>query len=359
MSAVVSLDLSFIRQLKAPRSGYITVAYKHALDKVPRGQAECQWYPPKDGTRPKAIVVFFPGNPGLVEYYPPFLSKLQSLIPRSYGVLSMGHVGHSLSLSFQTQALTLNEQVLVKVDLVTKLRQEVDAWAQESGYEGAPIQIGVMGHSVGAEIAVQTMRAVESESPSSAITASFLLFPTLAHIARTPNALRLAPLFRSPLLELVPVLLMLFKPIFLLINLVYYLFPSTRNAQSSSIYAPNPITVTMLETPIVVSHVLRLARSEMQTIRDPDLDWYRKNGQDGNGRVFSYWGANDGWVGREGDAVKVALRGEQEQASAGEEVTRLIECKDNIPHAFCLAHSDFIASKVADWVTHAFKQKRL
>lgn len=279
------------------------------------------------------------GNPGLVEYYPPFLGKLRSLIPPSYGLISMGHVGHSLSLSFQTQALTLDEQVHVKVDFIQKLRQELDAWAREMGHEGAPTQIGLMGHSVGAQMAVQTMRGVESDASKNQITAAFLLFPTLAHIARTPNALRLAPLFRSPLLELAPVLLMLLKPVFLLINLIYYLFPSTRDAQHSSIYAPNPTTITMLETPIIVSHVLRLARSEMETIRDPDLEWYKANGQGGNGRVFSYWGAHDGWVGREGDAVKGALRGEQEQVSEDDEIARLIDCKDNIPHAFCLGES--------------------
>jgi hypothetical protein len=292
-----------------------------------------------------------------VEYYPPFLHKLQSLIPQSYGLLSLGHVGHSLTLSYQTQALTLNEQIAVKVEFVQKLGRELDAWATEEG--GGKTLVGLMGHSVGAEMAVQTIRGVEQSTapaelndakdnddtltlvntPSTHIDAAFLLFPTLAHIARTPNALRLRPLFHSPLLELAPVLLMLLKPVFLILHLVWYLFPSTRNAQSASIYSPNPITVTMLETPIIVSHVLRLAKSEMETILEPDLDWYARNGQAGNGRVFSYWGANDGWVGKEGDAVKLALEGEQEDSEREEEkdvVARLIECEDNIPHAFCL-----------------------
>lgn len=292
-----------------------------------------------------------------MEYYPPFLHKLQSLIPQSYGLLSLGHVGHSLTLSYQTQALTLTEQIAVKVEFVQKLGRELDAWATEEG--GGKTLVGLMGHSVGAEMAVQTIRGVEQSTapaelndakdnddaltlvntPSTHIDAAFLLFPTLAHIARTPNALRLRPLFHSPLLELAPVLLMLLKPVFLILHLVWYLFPSTRNTQSASIYSPNPITVTMLETPIIVSHVLRLAKSEMETILEPDLDWYARNGQAGNGRVFSYWGANDGWVGKEGDAVKLALKGEQEDSEREEEedvVARLIECKDNIPHAFCL-----------------------
>lgn len=293
-----------------------------------------------------------------MEYYPPFLHKLQSLIPQSYGLLSLGHVGHSLTLSYQTQALTLAEQIAVKVEFVQKLGRELDAWATEEG--GGKTLVGLMGHSVGAEMVVQTIRGVEQptstnkmddtnetdgetttlvNTPPTHIDAAFLLFPTLAHIARTPNALRLRPLFHSPLMELAPVLLMLLKPVFLLLHLVWYLFPSTRNAQSSSIYSPNPITVTMLETPIIVSHVLRLARSEMETILEPDLDWYGRNGQAGNGRVFSYWGANDEWVGKEGDAVKLALKGEQEDSEKEEGqdvVSRLIECKDNIPHAFCL-----------------------
>ncbi|KAJ9107127.1 hypothetical protein QFC19_002787 [Naganishia cerealis] len=364
-------------------------AYKHSLETVPRGQAECQWYPPRNKQRPQAVIVFFPGNPGLVEYYPPFLHKLQSLIPASYGLISIGHVGHSLSLSFQTQNLTLAEQIQVKVEFVQKLRKELDLWRKEDQGraggrgDGGQTMIGLMGHSVGAEIAVQTIRGVEhpekplavtsddakqqqqpAEQPAFRITAAFLLFPTLAHIARTPNAQRLRPLFHSPLLELAPILVLLFKPVFLMIHLVYWLFPSTRNAQTSSIYAPNPTTITMLETPIVLSHVLRLARSEMETICEPDLEWYTRNGQSGSGRVFSYWGANDGWVGKEGDAVKRALKGVESSDSNmenedSEMVERVIDCSDNVPHAFCLAHSNIIAEKVAAWIKHAFKQKSL
>jgi hypothetical protein len=288
------------------------------------------------------------GNPGLVEYYPPFLRSLQSLIPKSYALLSMGHVGHSLSLSFQTEALTLDQQVSVKFDFLEKLRGELDTWAlEEESAGGAGTMVGLMGHSVGAEMAVRTMRLLEStedKTPSTRITAAFLLFPTLAHIARTPNGHRLAPLFHSPLLELAPLLLTLLKPLFLLLNLLHYLIPSLATS-SSSIYAPNPTTLQFLETPIVVSHVLRLARSEMESIKEPDLDWYARNGQAGNGRVFSYWGADDGWVGKEGDAVKEALRGEQEEKSDEEGVTRLIECKDNIPHAFCLGESSSLYIK--------------
>lgn len=293
-----------------------------------------------------------------MEYYPPFLYKLQSLIPQSYGLLSLGHVGHSLTLSYQTQALTLAEQVAVKVEFVQKLASELDAWAAEEA--GGKTLLGLMGHSVGAEMVVQTIRGVEESTvpnsmndaeqadddattlintPQPHIDAAFLLFPTLAHIARTPNALLLRPLFHSPLMELAPILLMVLKPVFLLLHLVWYLFPSTRDTQSSSIYSPNPITVTMLETPIIVSHVLRLARSEMETILEPDLEWYKRNGQAGAGRVFSYWGANDGWVGKEGDEVKRALQGEQESDGEKDTVERLIECKDNIPHAFCLGKS--------------------
>lgn len=313
------------------------------------------------------------GNPGLVEYYPPFLHRLRSLIPPSYGLISLGHIGHSLTLSFQTQHLTLREQIQVKVEFVEKLRKELDAWREEEQAEGGgggkgdsgQTMIGLMGHSVGAEIAVQTIRGLEEperaistittdpsngnarleKQPQQRITAAFLLFPTLAHIAKTPNALRLRPLFHSPLLELAPLLVVLLKPIFLIIHLAYWLFPSLRQpaTSSSSIYAPNPTTITMLETPIVVSHVLRLARSEMETILEPDLAWYARNGQAGNGRVFSYWGAHDGWVGKEGDAVKRVLRGEKESAESEEvhgddegTVERVIDCQDNIPHAFCL-----------------------
>jgi hypothetical protein len=60
---MTAMDLTFIRRLaKVPKSGFFTEGYKHTLDAVPRGQAECQWYPPRNRQRPKAVIVFFPGK---------------------------------------------------------------------------------------------------------------------------------------------------------------------------------------------------------------------------------------------------------------------------------------------------------
>jgi hypothetical protein len=83
----------------------------------------------------------------------------------------------------------------------------------------------------------------------------------------------------------------------------------------------------------------------MSTIKAPDLDWYRQQRK----RIWSYWGEPDGWVGMQGDVVKRVLRGgkgegervEGEHEEHAEQSGQVIDCVDNIPHAFCLGRFCF------------------
>lgn len=181
------------------------------------------------------------------------------------------------------------------------------------------------------------------------INAAFLLFPTLAHIAQTPNGRRLQPIFHTPLIQLLPFLCYIIKPLVWLLRLASTLSKPT----SSSIYAPNRTTLSMLNSPSTVHHVLRLARSEMETINTPDFAWYTTEMKREQCRLWSYWGKNDGWVADKGDEIKAILKGggrgrtEEETSREAEMEERtpllaggvgeqVVDCVDSVPHAFCL-----------------------
>lgn len=173
------------------------------------------------------------------------------------------------------------------------------------------------------------------------ITASFLLFPTVSHIAETPNGRALRPIFNPPLIQFLPLLCIIIQPLVWTLWTVLSILPSSMSFPGlGSIYVPNATTLSFLSSPQTVKSVLHLARSEMSTIKAPDLDWYRQQRK----RIWSYWGEPDGWVGTQGDVVKRVLRGrngevervEEEHEEHAEQSGRVIDCVDNIPHAFCL-----------------------
>ena len=85
--------------------------------------------------------------------------------------------------------------------------------------------------------------------------------------------------------------------------------------------------------------MIDLAVSEMATIKEPDLEWYRSQGSsrsDSNSHaphgLYAVYSAGniDGWVGREGPLIRECL--------GGEEGGR-VEMLEGVPHAFCLSES--------------------
>ena len=151
-----------------------------------------------------------------------------------------------------------------------------------------------------------------------------MLFPTVGWIADSWNGRMLwvspqplfqnspQPIFRRPVRSLLSSISPLLGPI-----LPYTSFP--------------PTTLSLLRSPATISHALGLARSELDLIKDPDLDWFRSQADLGPTEgLFGVWSAGnmDGWVGREGPIVQDCLGGESSER---------VEILEGIPHAFCLS----------------------
>ncbi|OXM82184.1 hypothetical protein C364_00296 [Cryptococcus neoformans Bt63] len=292
------------------------------------GHVELNYWPPRRNRASKApdhLLLFILGNPGLLGYYPHFLSHLHSLLPPSHAILATSHIGHSTRIPGPTVPLSLSQQVASKIELVEAIRGYLDDWALKEG-QNRP-KFGLMGHSVGAYMACEVMKELNTEK-ARPVYAGYLLFPTLGWIANTWNGWTLWPIFHRPIKPMLPYLSPLLHPLFSLVNL-----PETSQS--------------LLLSPSVLKDVLSLSSDEMRQIKGVDTDWFRTQGTDQAEErgLFGVWtgGNGDGWVGKDGPLVQECLGGESSER---------VKVLDGVPHAFCLTkeHSELVAKIVAGWI---------
>ena len=134
-------------------------------------------------------IYFIPGNPGIIDYYRPFLSKLHTLLPEF-------HIcGHSLK-GFQfaqngkkskipSHPYGLDQQIKAQEKLL------YDHIRSQSAHTGNSPKVILMGHSVGCYMLLDLIQnhrhKIEDEFEEDFdLIGGILLFPTITHIAQSP-----------------------------------------------------------------------------------------------------------------------------------------------------------------------------
>ncbi|GAA5933664.1 hypothetical protein JCM3775_003766 [Rhodotorula graminis] len=287
----------------------------------------------------KLVLLFIPGNPGLVDFYRHFLASLRDSLPlelrNQTKLYAVGHLRHTPGFDedrgFNPRGLpSLDDQVKDKCTFVESIADE-DGIGRPDGPK-----LVVLGHSIGAWIGLQMLKALPQQ-----ISSLHALFPTLSHMALTPNGRRLSPLFSSWAL----------RPVFLSTSALSYLprallsrIVALMTGQSG---AGAQVTTALVGSPESVVAALTMAREELERVRDVDVDALERYGD----RMWVYWAAEgvDGWVTeeavREIDDVLERVAGEEGRA-------RRQRCSEGMPHAFVLneAHTTSLARKCAGWI---------
>ncbi|WRT66269.1 uncharacterized protein IL334_003222 [Kwoniella shivajii] len=327
----MDVRLAFLRQPSPePSSLPLQCSFTHRVTNA-EGEVELNYWPARRGNSspPSHLILFILGNPGLLGYYPPFLSHLHSLLPDSCAILATSHIGHSTMIAPPEEPLDLPQQLESKIELVQSIKGYLDDWAKEDVNYSSKPKISLMGHSVGAWLSCEIMKRLNTSEREEnwLIQSGYLLFPTLGWISNSWNGWTLWPIFHRPFKQLLPLLSPLIRPI-----LPWTSLP--------------PTSLSLVRSPEVIRHVLHLSRSEMDLIREPDIPWYKSQrvGDHQKG-LFGVWakGKLDGWVGEDGPLVQEALGGESEGR---------VKLLDGVPHAFCLtqANSELVAEVVANWI---------
>lgn len=162
--------------------------------------------PPSSSSPCKTVLIFFiPGNPGLVEYYRQFLTHLkkrlstptkhndQSDANTNYLIHGASLAGFDVSgsrnIPSATQDLPLSLDAQVE-DVYSRLEATAARVRLENHIEG-DLPVVVMGHSIGAYMALQVVAKWQESSKQRAthmrLSAGICLFPTIFELNISPT----------------------------------------------------------------------------------------------------------------------------------------------------------------------------
>ncbi|CAF9940595.1 MAG: hypothetical protein ALECFALPRED_008767 [Alectoria fallacina] len=304
-----------------------------------------------DGKTQDYLIYFIPGNPGLIPYYQPFLSRLYTLLSSSSTIESSRfHIcGHSLEgFEFAQDGkkskrprnpLGLEQQITAQEKL---FYHHVRSHQNRTGNSPKVI---LMGHSVGCymllELIQQHPNKIEEGEEDFDLIGGILLFPTITHIAKSPLGMVFGKLLQVPY------------------------FPVVIGTIATTLSSLVPDSFLHRLVKLVTRFPEHLAKDEMTTITDDKWDkevWGAATSEGTNNRdtassnLTFYWGKKDSWVADHTRDALIAARGHlsNSQTESGSEQWKPVMRvdKEGMPHDFCttLRNSYSIAGKVKDWV---------
>ncbi|KAK7953064.1 major facilitator superfamily transporter [Apiospora saccharicola] len=334
------------------------------------------------GASSKDVLIFMiSGNPGLIDYYEPFLSALRTLLassPASKGtrfhIYGQDLAGFSDDDHEPFSAANPPRDVAYQVNYLFNTLSEIRIQGEGNSKQGQPFdEIILIGHSVGTYLILQLfhkqLRSPEL-APHLRLRTGILLFPTIEHIRHSPSGQRLELLRSAAFLE---------RHAHRLASGFLRLWPYAALYWVITTLLGHPpaaadVTTRWLKSRDGVWQALHMGLDEMRVIGEDQWDeelWEieredeaaqaqqllgSSSGSDsdvaaGNKlppKFFFFFGRDDHWVANHFRDAFIERR--QKQA----ERTRLMVDEGNLPHAFCIHHSEVVADKVASWINELY-----
>ncbi|KAI0301380.1 hypothetical protein BC826DRAFT_949383 [Russula brevipes] len=313
----------------------IHAVYTH---KWPFGQAQVLWWPAATrgwGTTvvPRTVLLFIPGNPGLLDFYVPFLDAIhRGATSHSPGspespVTIFAHAHLGLSSYIDGGDGTSAYPETAHVALPAQIQAHLEFLDELLAAHAPTTRVLLVGHSIGAWF-VQEMLKARAAALRPRVGA-FFLFPTMSHIGLSPNGRMLSPIFRPPWPRVLARLSLLVRHAPLCILGL---------AQPSWPRDQLRVLRGLLRAPAAIFASLTMANDEMQTVRDLDAGFFREFA---GSMWFYYAEEEDGWVGEQRAVVLRALRDTPAES-------RVVHGR--VPHSFCINHSAEVASQCVAWM---------
>jgi len=335
-----------------PDTPFIRSIFKHS-EKLVGDVVETLYWPSKNDTSEanadnRVVLLLIPGNPGLVDFYIPFLNNLHQRINETssrdryskISIIAKAHLGHSPALF---DAGNLNRLGRTPMGLTSQVESAVELFDAASSHYSLSEHINgdikrkakviLIGHSVGAWIALQVLK----ERPD--VHGLFLLFPTISGIGATPNGRALSWLFKPPIPAIVSRLSVTTN---LIPNTVLrYLFKPWPEAQLG-------VLRSLISSPSTIYSTLSMANEEMKVIKSLTSDEATSDAQllEGNTeKIWFYFAEKDNWVGMEREVILKIIHKESEDGNV-----RVVNGQEGVPHSFCITHSELVAEQCALWL---------
>lgn len=286
--------------------------------------AHALWWPSSQTTQttsiPSRVLVFIPGNPGLAHFYTPFLSELHVKCDGDLAIVAKAQIGHTPGYEAPSRDFDASCSLEAQIESALELVDAVGSTYPEA-------QVVLAGHSVGAYICLQVLKAGMHRTRVAGV---FLLFPTISHILDTPNGSKFSWLFKAPIPRLISGLTYFARLIpESVLGLLFRDWPHTQVA----------VLGRMIRSPRCAFAALNMADDEMKTIRDVDdalLEQYRD-------KMWLFFARHDDWVGKNKERVLTKLGAESC-------TTRVVHGTAGVPHAFCINHGKLLADQCHLWL---------
>ncbi|CEP60316.1 bifunctional triacylglycerol lipase/ester hydrolase LALA0_S01e07910g [Lachancea lanzarotensis] len=272
-----------------------------------------------------SLFVFIPGNPGLIEFYEPFLLQVHLNNP-DWEILGISHAGMNSCDTIQCPVYTLKEQNDHFVAVINR-------------YSKAGRPLIIMGHSVGAYL---TQRVALSNHLVGNVVRIGLITPTLIDIHDSDKGRKLTPItawiprFHELVAGLSWVLFEKMLPTSLTSNLLSTLMRV--DPQSAMAIA----TRTLVTNSRFIKQALGLATEEMRVIRS---DWefqrtFTEFCQARNIKIWFLFSNNDHWVSEQTRKDLI-----QFFEANGDPTMLKIDVSPTLEHAFVRRHAEIVVTE--------------
>lgn len=342
----------------------------------------------------KFMIFFIPGNPGLVSYYRTFLSVLaesktspstSSCVIAGFSLGGFEILEHSQDRDEVRRVLfpekgprgplySLQDQIKLTTarleSLVEVLQgQTCSGKGFSDGRPGKGWRVILIGHSVGAYIALEVLR-LHRQKPSRngsaadlaepKITAALLLTPTIVNIALSSNGKVLAPLLKY--CPGFPLLVSLGAGFISRLLRESWLATLVRTVMGRD--TPDDAvasTICFLTSKMGIQQCLSMAANEMEEIGEDQWEdevWGVADASKGDhadrgvqmsdpARLIFYFARQDHWVADQTREAIIKTRGGGRGMANS---TMMVAEEGELVHGWCIKHSRVVAQKVNQWV---------
>lgn len=295
--------------------------------------------PPLKESKENNVLIFIPGNPGLVEYYITYLNLIHQQYPM-FEIYCISHAGYQTTDDYLEEGskkypiFDLQFQVQHKCSIINNIVE------QKSG----DVNLYIMAHSVGSYI---TQRVVKNLSDSPKINLKFIGFicPTVINIKESSSGQRLVWLLKwIPVVQLAIVFSWILS--FLPVNFIKWIFrrcifsspvvesKDTKEALENSVDA----SYKLVRSSRIVKQALTMAIEEMDMILDDsELNhWFFKELSKQGTKIWTYFAFEDYWIHGNTRAYILTQFHDDSNPNLSFQIGMV---DDGITHSFCVDQS--------------------
>ncbi|XP_051252257.1 lipid droplet-associated hydrolase [Dicentrarchus labrax] len=275
----------------------------------------------------KVLFLIIPGNPGVVGFYRTFMQTIHSMVAYRHPVWAVSHAGHCVppdsmdmvedgSSAAEADVFGLNGQIEHKLAFLSK-------------HVPRETSLVLVGHSIGCYIILDMMK----RNPELKILKAIMLFPTIEHMAQTPQGKVMTPLLcHMRYVAYLPLFLLSLLPEGLKASLIKLVFGGIHSLDHTVLQP----TVGLLSGDCA-ANAMYMGGQEMKKVLERDNVTINKN----LGKLIFYYGATDHWcpVQYYQDIRRDFPHGD----------VRL--CENGFRHAFVLDSGRDVAKMVVEWIS--------